>query len=129
MRFFLHRCATAIAALFLFCSFSAAAQKECYIPFKTSWIEDTKDNGKLLLSFPNDRNLYISYMAGKSEIPISLSHRIYICNGKFLYLVTEDETVELYAAIENIDSNRMKLHFLKGNTITNTLDFTRKQVN
>ncbi len=114
-----------IKTLFVLLLFSTPAFSFCHLDFPSEWLEYSNDNNKLHIKVSNDRNLYISYFIGEKETLVDVAHKIYVCNKEKLYLLTEDDTVELYAFIENMGGSKMALHFIKNGEVRAIVDFKR----
>lgn len=91
---------------------SGIGRTECDLFFPSTWLEDSDGPNKLHLRIANDRNLYFSYQIEDISNKINLSHKVYVCSGKHLYLVSEDDTVDLFAIIERTEEDKLILHFV-----------------
>ncbi len=114
-----------LAFTFTLLAISFSAYSQCFIPIGWSGIEDSDASNRLKIDMPNDRNIYFYYHNQNDNYDQLLSHKIYACDGKHLYVVPDrEEHMELFALIEQMPGNRIKLHMLDSSSnIRSSLQF------
>lgn len=98
----------------------------CPIERNSTWLEISEAQNKLQMYFRDDRNVFISYVLNGNRMGPLLSHRIYACSGTRLYLVNDDDYVELFANVEVVDENSIKMTFVEKNKELGMIELKRQ---